>query len=127
MDNIRKALNGMKADDAVETILNPVSYTHLCHCAVWCVYVNIHTPDPSGGTAFLDKEGGWQMETTEYRIPAVALRGMVVLPEMVTHFDVSRSRSVSYTHLTIKRKKWRRYKADCMIKHTFVIKPAIID
>ena len=65
-----------------------------CHCAVWCVYVNIHTPDPSGGTAFLDKEGGWQMETTEYRIPAVALRGMVVLPEMVTHFDVSRSRSI---------------------------------
>ena len=34
------------------------------------------------------------METTEYRIPVVALRGMVVLPEMVTHFDVSRSRSI---------------------------------
>ncbi len=26
-------------------------------------------------------------------MPAVALRGMVVLPEMITHFDVSRSRS----------------------------------
>ena len=31
----------------------------------------------------------------DYRkIPAVALRGMTILPGMVAHFDVSRSRSV---------------------------------
>ena len=34
------------------------------------------------------------MERTELIMPAVALRGMTILPEMITHFDVSRSRSV---------------------------------
>jgi len=34
------------------------------------------------------------MQETEMRLPAVALRGMTILPEMITHFDVSRSRSV---------------------------------
>lgn len=34
------------------------------------------------------------MQETEWKIPAVALRGMTILPEMITHFDVSRSRSV---------------------------------
>lgn len=34
------------------------------------------------------------MERTELIMPAVALRGMIILPEMITHFDVSRSKSV---------------------------------
>ncbi len=34
------------------------------------------------------------MEELISRLPAVALRGMTVLPEMVAHFDVSRERSV---------------------------------
>lgn len=34
------------------------------------------------------------MEKQRIRIPMVALRGMTILPEMVVHFDVSRSRSV---------------------------------
>ncbi|MDO4262357.1 MAG: LON peptidase substrate-binding domain-containing protein, partial [Eubacteriales bacterium] len=34
------------------------------------------------------------MERQEQRVPAIALRGMTILPEMITHFDVSRSRSV---------------------------------
>ena len=45
------------------------------------------------------------METTEYRIPAVALRGMVVLPEMVTHFDVSRSRSIKAVEQALSQKQ----------------------
>lgn len=34
------------------------------------------------------------MQGPEQKMPAVALRGMTILPEMITHFDVSRSRSV---------------------------------
>jgi len=34
------------------------------------------------------------MQKPEQKMPAVALRGMTILPEMITHFDVSRSRSV---------------------------------
>lgn len=34
------------------------------------------------------------MQKPESKMPAVALRGMTILPEMITHFDVSRSRSV---------------------------------
>lgn len=34
------------------------------------------------------------MQENEQKMPAVALRGMTILPEMITHFDVSRSRSV---------------------------------
>lgn len=34
------------------------------------------------------------MGELEMKLPAVALRGMVVLPEMITHFDVTRARSV---------------------------------
>ncbi len=34
------------------------------------------------------------MDRLELKMPAVALRGKTILPEMITHFDVSRSRSV---------------------------------
>ncbi|MCI8429139.1 MAG: endopeptidase La [Lachnospiraceae bacterium] len=34
------------------------------------------------------------MGELEMKLPAVTLRGMVVLPEMITHFDVTRARSV---------------------------------
>ena len=34
------------------------------------------------------------MENSTRKVPAVALRGMTILPGMITHFDVSRSRSV---------------------------------
>lgn len=34
------------------------------------------------------------MENSTLKVPAVALRGMTILPGMITHFDVSRSRSV---------------------------------
>lgn len=34
------------------------------------------------------------MENSTRKMPAVALRGMTILPGMITHFDVSRSRSV---------------------------------
>lgn len=34
------------------------------------------------------------MGEVEMKLPAVALRGMVILPEMITHFDVTRVRSV---------------------------------
>jgi len=34
------------------------------------------------------------MQQAEQKMPAVALRGMTILPEMITHFDVSRPRSV---------------------------------
>ena len=34
------------------------------------------------------------MQKTEQSIPTIALRGMTVLPEMITHFDVSRLQSV---------------------------------
>ena len=33
------------------------------------------------------------MEKQTISMPMVALRGMTILPEMVAHFDVSRSRS----------------------------------
>ncbi len=44
------------------------------------------------GTILLYKEK--IMEEQILTIPAVALRGMTILPEMVVHFDVSRTRSV---------------------------------
>lgn len=34
------------------------------------------------------------MDTMIMKMPAVALRGMVILPEMVAHFDVSRAKSI---------------------------------
>ena len=34
------------------------------------------------------------MEKERISLPMVALRGMVVLPEMVTHFDISREKSI---------------------------------
>ena len=43
------------------------------------------------------------MEKTELRLPAVALRGMTILPEMITHFDVSRSRSVKAVEQALKQ------------------------
>ena len=44
------------------------------------------------------------MDTMIMKMPAVALRGMVILPGMVAHFDVSRA-TVSYTHLTLPTKR----------------------
>lgn len=48
------------------------------------------------------------MENKELTMPAVALRGLMVLPEMITHFDVSRSRSVKAVEkaLTQDQKLW---------------------
>lgn len=43
------------------------------------------------------------MEKAEQRIPAVALRGMTILPEMITHFDVSCSRSVKAVEQALKQ------------------------
>ena len=34
------------------------------------------------------------MDTLILRMPAVALRGMVILPGMIAHFDISREKSV---------------------------------
>lgn len=34
------------------------------------------------------------MDTMIMKMPAVALRGMVILPGMVAHFDVSRAKSI---------------------------------
>ena len=44
------------------------------------------------------------MSELRKNIPAIALRGMTVLPGMIVHFDISRKKSikavaVSYTHL----------------------------
>ena len=33
-------------------------------------------------------------ENTIKKMPAVALRGMTILPEMIIHFDLSRERSI---------------------------------
>ncbi len=38
------------------------------------------------------------MENQLYRMPMVALRGMTILPEMVVHFDVSRTKSIEAVH-----------------------------
>jgi len=35
------------------------------------------------------------MSRTVIHLPAVALRGMTILPGMVAHFDISRDRSIS--------------------------------
>ena len=35
------------------------------------------------------------MEQTRYTLPAIALRGLTVLPKMMIHFDISRTRSVA--------------------------------
>lgn len=45
------------------------------------------------------------MDRTEISMPAVALRGMVILPEMITHFDVSRSRSVKAVEKALNQKQ----------------------
>lgn len=34
-------------------------------------------------------------------LPAVALRGMTILPEMVVHFDISRDRSIQAVELSL--------------------------
>ena len=34
------------------------------------------------------------MDTMIMKIPAVALRGMLILPGMLAHFDVSRAKSI---------------------------------
>ncbi len=45
------------------------------------------------------------MGRPETKIPAVALRGMTVLPEMITHFDVSRARSVKAVEQALKKEQ----------------------
>ena len=35
------------------------------------------------------------MEDRLITLPAIALRGLVVLPEMIQHFDISREKSIS--------------------------------
>ena len=35
------------------------------------------------------------MNEIRYTLPAITLRGMAVLPEMVVHFDVSREKSIT--------------------------------
>ncbi len=45
------------------------------------------------------------MENLKIKIPVVALRGMTVLPEMITHFDVSRSRSVKAVEQSLKQEQ----------------------
>ena len=41
------------------------------------------------------------MEEVTKVLPAIALRGTTILPDMIVHFDISRPKSVSYTHLTL--------------------------
>lgn len=45
------------------------------------------------------------MENRKIKMPVVALRGMTVLPEMITHFDVSRSRSVKAVEQSLKQEQ----------------------
>ena len=34
------------------------------------------------------------IEENRYELPAVALRGMTILPDMIIHFDLSRKKSI---------------------------------
>ena len=45
------------------------------------------------------------MENLKIKLPVVALRGMTVLPEMITHFDVSRGRSVKAVEQSLKQEQ----------------------
>ena len=45
------------------------------------------------------------MEKQTISMPMVALRGMTILPEMVAHFDVSRSRSVQAVQKAMQNKE----------------------
>ncbi len=45
------------------------------------------------------------MENLKIKIPVVPLRGMTVLPEMITHFDVSRARSVKAVEQALKQEQ----------------------
>ena len=45
------------------------------------------------------------MENQEMRLPMVALRGMTILPEMLIHFDVSRTRSIESVQKAMKKKE----------------------
>ena len=42
-------------------------------------------------------------ENLEIKVPVVALRGMVILPGMITHFDVSRTRSLKAIEHALKQ------------------------
>ncbi len=35
------------------------------------------------------------MEQKVYTLPAIALRGLTVLPKMIIHFDISRDKSIA--------------------------------
>ena len=45
------------------------------------------------------------MENQYINMPMVALRGMTILPEMVIHFDVSRSRSIASIQKAMQNKE----------------------
>ena len=45
------------------------------------------------------------MENQYISMPMVALRGMTILPEMVIHFDVSRSRSIESIQKAMQNKE----------------------
>ena len=49
------------------------------------------------------------MENQEMRLPMVALRGMTILPEMLIHFDVSRTRSIESVQTAMKRKEQKLF------------------
>lgn len=44
-------------------------------------------------------------ENLEIKVPVVALRGMVILPGMITHFDVSRTRSLKAIEQALKQEQ----------------------
>ena len=44
-------------------------------------------------------------ENLEIKVPVVALRGMVILPGMITHFDVSRTRSLKAIEHALKQEQ----------------------
>ena len=44
------------------------------------------------------------MEEQIMNMPAVALRGLTILPGMIAHFDISRE-PVSYTHLDVYKRQ----------------------
>jgi len=50
-------------------------------------------------------EIGGTMGNSEIKIPVIALRGMAVLPGMITHFDVSRPRSVHAVEQALKEEQ----------------------
>ena len=48
------------------------------------------------------------MENQYISMPMVALRGMTILPEMVIHFDVSRTRSIESIQRAMQNKEQKQ-------------------